>query len=56
MAEEMTVEPSVGMWLSTMLLFPIGVFLTIKAGNDAPLLNGERYRRLFDRLRPSSNE
>ena len=56
MAEEMTVEPHVGMWLSTMILFPIGVFLTIKAGNDAPLLNGERYRRLFDRLRPSSND
>lgn len=29
-----------GMWLSTLILLPIGVFLTVKAKNDSQLFNG----------------
>lgn len=29
-----------GMWLSTLILLPIGIFLTIKAKNDSQLFNG----------------
>jgi lipopolysaccharide export system permease protein len=37
----------VGMWLSTMVLIPIGAFLTYKAMRDSQLLNKEFYFRLY---------
>lgn len=36
-----------GMWLSTMILVPIGVFLTYKAMRDSQLFNQEFYYRTF---------
>ncbi len=41
-----------GMWLSTMVLLPIGFFLTYKAMHDSQLFNKEFYYRLFKRIRP----
>jgi len=38
-----------GMWLSTVVLVPIGVFLTYKAMRDSQLFNKEFYYRLFKR-------
>jgi lipopolysaccharide export system permease protein len=35
--------PWQGMWLSTAVLFPLGIFLTYKAAHDSVLLNGEVY-------------
>jgi len=40
-----------GMWLSTMVLLPIGFFLTYKAMHDSQLFNKEFYYRAFKRLR-----
>ena len=40
-----------GMWLSTMVLIPIGAFLTIKAMRDSQLFNQEAYYRLFRSIR-----
>ncbi len=37
----------VGMWLSTLVLLPIGFFLTYKAMHDSQLFNKEFYYRLF---------
>lgn len=37
----------VGMWLSTLVLLPIGFFLTYKAMRDSQLFNKEFYYRLF---------
>ena len=37
---------TVGMWLSTIILVPIGVFLTYKAMHDSQLLNKEFYSKL----------
>lgn len=34
------IEIWTGMWLSTIILLPIGVFLTVKAKNDSQLFNG----------------
>lgn len=34
-----------GIWLSSIILFPIGVFLTYKAMNDSNLFNAEAYGR-----------
>lgn len=36
-----------GMWLSTMILIPIGIFLTYKAMRDSQLFNQEFYYRTF---------
>jgi len=38
-----------GMWLSTLILIPIGIFLTYKAMRDSQLFNKEFYFRLFRR-------
>lgn len=40
-----------GMWLSTSILIPIGLFLTYKAMNDSQLFNQEFYYRKFTRVR-----
>lgn len=44
-------SPLNGMWLSTFLLIPIGLFLTYKAMSDSQLFNNEFYYRQFKRLR-----
>lgn len=44
-------SPTEGMWLSTLVLIPIGIFLIIKAMSDSQLFNQEFYYRTFTRLR-----
>jgi lipopolysaccharide export system permease protein len=39
-----------GMWLSAMVLTPIGIFLTYKAMRDSQLFNKEFYFRLFKKM------
>ncbi len=46
-AKEGVTSSFTGMWLSTMVLIPIGVFLTIKAMKDSQLFNREVYSRFF---------
>ncbi len=40
-------EPSVGMWLSSFVLLPIGIFITYKATTDSALFNVDRYLKIF---------
>lgn len=40
-----------GMWLSSIILLPIGVFLTYKAMHDSTLFNKESYYRIFKSIR-----
>ncbi len=44
-----------GMWLSSFVLFPLGVFLTYKAATDSPLFNPEAWvigwRRVKEKIR-----
>lgn len=40
----------VACWLSFIVLFPIGVFLTFKATTDAALLDGESWRKMFSKI------
>jgi lipopolysaccharide export system permease protein len=44
-------SPLMGMWLSTLILIPIGCFLTFKAMRDSQLFNQEFYYRSFKQLR-----
>lgn len=39
-----------GMWLSTMILAPLGIYITIKAMNDASIFDKDRIRHLLRRL------
>jgi lipopolysaccharide export system permease protein len=45
-AKEGAMSPFMGMWLSTFILVPVGIFLTYKALKDSQLLNKEFYFRL----------
>ncbi|MHB9055047.1 MAG: LptF/LptG family permease [Paludibacteraceae bacterium] len=40
-----------GMWLSSAVLFPLGLFLTWKAVTDASLFRTESYIRIFDNVK-----
>lgn len=43
-------QPWQGMWLSSAILLPLGVFLTYKATNDSVILNADTYINAFKRL------
>ncbi len=42
--------PHFGIWLSSVVLFPIGVFLTYKASTDSSILNSDAYVIFFQKL------
>lgn len=46
-AREGVIPPWKGMWLSSMLLLPIGIFLTYKATTDSALFDWELYKKVF---------
>lgn len=50
-AKEYVTTPLTGMWLSTLVLAPIGIFLTFKAMRDSQLFNKEFYFRLAKRVK-----
>lgn len=50
-AKENSLTPFTGMWLSSFVLIPIGVFLTIKAMRDSHLFNKEFYFRILGYVR-----
>ncbi len=39
-----------GIWLSTFVLAPLGVYVTYKAMNDSAVFDGDRYKSLFRKL------
>ncbi len=39
-----------GMWFSTFIFLPVGIWLVYKAASDAALLNAETYIKLFEKL------
>ena len=45
-AKEGAMSPFLGMWLSTFVLIPVGIFLTYKAMKDSQLFNKEFYFRV----------
>ena len=46
-AKEGTIQPYIGMWLSTYILVPVGLFITNKAMKDSQVFNKEFYFRLW---------
>jgi lipopolysaccharide export system permease protein len=51
MSKEGSVDPRFGMWISTIVLVPIGLFLTNKALKDSQLFNKELYSRYWQKIR-----
>jgi len=49
-------EPKIGMWLATIGLLPVGIFLVFKAMRDSQLFNQEFYYRFFRKLRKQAKE
>jgi len=43
-------QPWQGMWLSSAILLPLGIFLTYKASNDSVILNPDTYINAFKKL------
>ena len=49
-AREGVLSPITGVWLATILLTPVGIFLTYKAMHDSQLFNKEFYYRLYKKI------
>jgi lipopolysaccharide export system permease protein len=43
-------EAFYGMWLATVVLAPIGIFLTLKATSDSPILSTESYMNVLNKI------
>jgi lipopolysaccharide export system permease protein len=50
-ARQLILTPFMGMWFSTFVLTPLGIFLTYKASVDSNLFNAEEYTRYFHRFK-----
>ncbi|MFY7838739.1 MAG: LptF/LptG family permease, partial [Lacibacter sp.] len=50
LVKEDAMQPLAGMWMSTAILIPIGIFLTWKAMKDSNLFNAEFYYRTMRRI------
>ncbi len=51
LVRESIVPPFHGMWVSTIVLFPIGIFLTYKAATDSAIMNMETYSNVIQKIR-----
>ncbi len=48
--KEMFVDPYIGMWLASLIYLPVGIFITLKATSDSPLLDKEIWQKSFNRM------
>ena len=48
---ESVLSPYIGMWISSFILIPLGIFLTYKASTDSVIMNVETYFQFFKNLR-----
>lgn len=51
LAKGMIIPPFAGMWLSTLVLLPLALFLTYKANNDSVVFRGEWYGNLGQKFK-----
>ena len=50
LGREGAIPVEMGVWLSTIILAPIGLFLTVKSNNDSAVFNMDAYREFFRKL------
>jgi len=51
LVEESIVNTIAGMWASSFILLPIGIFLTYKASNDSVIMNIDTYLAFFKKIK-----
>ena len=51
LARDSGLSPLVGMWISSAILLPIGIWLTYKSMTDSSLMDRETYLLFFRRIR-----
>ncbi len=49
-ARELIWDPNVGMWVSSFILLPLGIFLSYKATTDSVVMNSDFYLQFFKKL------
>ena len=47
MVREGVLNPTEGMWMSAVILFPIGLILTMKATSDSKIFDTEAYKKFI---------
>jgi len=52
-ARELVLSPFIGMWISSIVILPLGVILTYKATTDSGILNIEAYINFFKKINPA---
>lgn len=50
MARDGKIEVEIGMWISTIVLAPLGIYVTYKAMNDSAVFNPDVYRNFFRKI------
>lgn len=50
-SKELAMSPFFGMWMSTLVFAPLGIFFTMKATADAPILDREFYIKFYEKVR-----
>lgn len=50
LAKQGEIEPKYGMWVSSLVLLPVGFFLTYKASTDSRILEMETYMKVIERI------
>lgn len=53
-AKENVMTPFAGLWMATIVLLPVGMFLTYKAMHDSNLMSREFYFRIWRKIKPAS--
>ncbi|MCB0805825.1 MAG: LptF/LptG family permease [Bacteroidales bacterium] len=48
--KEGAIDANYGMWIASAVLLPLGIFLTIKATTDSPLLDADAWKKLFRKI------
>lgn len=56
LSEESVVYPAFGMWLASLVLLPIGIFLTYKATTDSTVFDFTTYFNFFKKLIPNKDK
>jgi lipopolysaccharide export system permease protein len=50
LAKQGEMDPAKGMWIASMILMPIGLYLTFQASTDSKVLDMETYSKFFRKI------